>query len=109
MPERRETDRVCGRLIAGILGAGEQAALIIEAYRKNYVTTLQPLRPARQQKERARERERGDSCCLMDGQVSRLCSHKPPPHLWPSPSFLTARVVHYGRKSGYCSEVEADF
>lgn len=92
MPERRETDRVCGRLIAGILGAGEQAVLIIEAYRKNYVTTLQPLRPARQQKERVRERGQGDACCLMDGRVSRLCSHKPPLHPDRRPHFYMLKL-----------------
>lgn len=42
-----DRSRVCGRLIAGILGAGGQAVLIIGAYRQNYVTTLQPLRLAK--------------------------------------------------------------
>lgn len=83
--------------------------LIIEAYRKNYVMTLQPSDlPDSRRRERGM-REDGDASCLMDGQVSRLCSHKPPPHLWPSPLFLTARVVHYGRKGACWFEVEADF
>ncbi len=89
---------VCWRLIAGILGVGGQAALIIGAYHQNYATTLQALWLARQQKDL--EGERAGWCMLLDGWAGQQpVQLHTTPHPWPSFSFLSAAEVHYGRKS----------
>lgn len=83
---------VCWRLIAGILGAGGQAALIIGAYRQNYVTTLQALWLARQQKDL--EGERAGWCMLLDGWAGQQ-----PVQLHTTPSPLAFPLIPVCRRN----------